>query len=124
MNEEGRKGESQDQNSEDDVFFKKIESNMLTKLDLRGIPDINKVITKSGKINKFDENDGFKSEIDWMLDIEGVNMLPLMCRGDVDATRTTSNHLIEVVEVLGIENHVSKRNCCTNNDGAHLDMKR
>ena len=34
MNEEGPKGESQDQNSKDDVFLKKIESNMLTKLAL------------------------------------------------------------------------------------------
>ena len=47
-----------------------------------------------------------------------------MCRDDVNATRKTSNHLIEVIEVLGIENHVSKRTCCTNNDGAQLDMKR
>ena len=41
---------------------------MFTKLALRGIPDINKVFTKSGKINKFDENDGFKLETEWMLD--------------------------------------------------------
>ena len=38
-----------------------------------------------------------------MLDTEGVNMLSMMCHGYVDATRTTSNHLIEVIEVLGIE---------------------
>ena len=76
---------------------------MLTKLALRGIPNINKVFTKSGKINKFDENDGFNPETEWMLDIEGVNMLAMMCHGDMDATRTTSNHLIEVIEVLGIE---------------------
>ena len=68
MNEEGPKGESQDQNSEDDVFFKKLESNMLTKLALTGIPDINKVFTEYGKINKFDENDGFKFETEWILD--------------------------------------------------------
>ena len=58
---------------------------------------------KSGKINKFDENDGFKTETEWMLDTKGVNMLAVMCHEDVDATRTTSNHLIEVIEVLGIE---------------------
>ena len=46
MNEGGPKGESQDQNSEDDVFLKKIESNMLTKMALRGIPNINKVFIK------------------------------------------------------------------------------
>jgi len=104
MNEEvAPKGEAQDQNSEDDVFLKKIESNMLTEMALRGIPDINKVFIKSGKINKFDENDGFKPETEWMLDTEGVNMLAVMCHEDVDATRTTSNHLIEVIEVLGIE---------------------
>ena len=84
---------------------------MLAKLALTGIPRINKVFTKSGKINKFDENDGFKHETEWMLDTEGVNMLAMMFHGDVDATRTTSNHWIEVIEVLGIENHISKRTC-------------
>ena len=59
-----------------------------------------------------------------MLDTEGVNILVVMFHGDVDATKTTCNHLIEVIEVFGIESHVSKRTCCTNNDGAHLDMKR
>ena len=62
MNEGGPKGESQDQNSEDDVFFKKIESNMLTEMALRGIPDINKKFIKSRKIKNFDENDGFNPE--------------------------------------------------------------
>ena len=35
---------------------------------LWGILDINKVFINSGKINKFDENDGFKLETEWMLD--------------------------------------------------------
>ena len=51
-------------------------------------------------------------------------MLSVMWRGDVEATRTTSIHLIAVIQVLGIENHVSKITCCTNNDGVHLDIKR
>ena len=63
MNEEGPKGESQDQNSEYDAFFKKIESNMLTKMALKGIPYINKFFTKFIKINKFDESDGLNPEI-------------------------------------------------------------
>uniref|UniRef100_A0A453MAQ0 DNA-directed RNA polymerase n=1 Tax=Aegilops tauschii subsp. strangulata TaxID=200361 RepID=A0A453MAQ0_AEGTS len=75
-----------------------------------GIPDINKVFIKERKVNKFDENDGFTQKSDnkdknkeWMLDTEGVNLLAVMCHEDVDTTRTTSNHLIEVIEVLGIE---------------------
>ncbi|EEE68068.1 hypothetical protein OsJ_26081 [Oryza sativa Japonica Group] len=102
-NDEAPKGEIQDESAEDDVFLKKIESNMLTEMALRGIPDINKVFIKYGKVNKFEDNVGFKADNEWMLDTEGVNLLAVMCHEDVDATRTTSNHLIEVIEVLGIE---------------------
>uniref|UniRef100_A0A0D9XW28 DNA-directed RNA polymerase subunit n=1 Tax=Leersia perrieri TaxID=77586 RepID=A0A0D9XW28_9ORYZ len=102
-NDEAPKGVIQDEFAEDDVFLKKIESNMLTEMALRGIPDINKVFIKHGKVNKFKDDDGFKSDEEWMLDTEGVNLLAVMCHEDVDATRTTSNHLIEVIEVLGIE---------------------
>ncbi|KAF2312460.1 hypothetical protein GH714_034752 [Hevea brasiliensis] len=103
MNDEAPKGELNDESAEDDVFLKKIESNMLTEMALRGIPDINKVFIKHGKVSKFDENDGFKTMEEWMLDTEGVNLLAVMCNENVDAKRTTSNHLIEVIEVLGIE---------------------
>lgn len=102
MNDEAPKGELNDE-AEDDVFLKKIESNMLTEMALRGIPDINKVFIKNGKVNKFVDTEGFKPETEWMLDTEGVNLLAVMCHEGVDATRTTSNHLIEVIEVLGIE---------------------
>ncbi|KDP43701.1 hypothetical protein JCGZ_22328 [Jatropha curcas] len=103
MNDEAPKGELNDESAEDDVFLKKIESNMLTEMALRGIPDINKVFIKHGKVSKFDENDGFKTVEEWKLDTEGVNLLAVMCNENVDARRTTSNHLIEVIEVLGIE---------------------
>ncbi|PWA79497.1 RNA polymerase II large subunit [Artemisia annua] len=89
--------------AEDDVFLKKIESSLLMEMPLRGLHDINKVFIKSGKVNKFDKNEGFKPEVEWMLDTEGVNLLAVMGHEDVDALRTTSNHVIEVLEVLGIE---------------------
>ncbi|CAO2141859.1 unnamed protein product [Urochloa humidicola] len=102
-NDEALNGDMRDESAEDDVFLKKIESNMLTEMALRGIPDINKVFLKEVKISKFDEKCGFQSPGEWMLDTDGVNLLAVMCHEDVDATRTTSNHLIEVIEVLGIE---------------------
>lgn len=40
---------------------------------------------------------------EYLLDTEGVNLLEVMCKDGVDYTRTTSNHLIEVFSVLGIE---------------------
>ncbi|XP_040371173.1 DNA-directed RNA polymerase II subunit RPB1 isoform X1 [Rosa chinensis] len=102
MNEEAPHEEVNDQ-SEDDVFLKMIESNMLTKMALQGIPEIKKVFIKHGKVNKFDQNEGFIAEQEWMLDTEGVNLLAVMCHEDVDAKRTTSNDLYEIMEVLGIE---------------------
>ncbi|CAN1122262.1 DNA-directed RNA polymerase II subunit RPB1 [Linum perenne] len=102
MNDEAPKGEL-DSSAEDDVFLKRIESNMLTEMALRGIPDINKVFIKHGKVSKFDKNEGFRTVEEWMLDTEGVNLLAVMCHESVDAQRTSSNHLIEVIEVIGIE---------------------
>nr|GEY91210.1 DNA-directed RNA polymerase II subunit 1 [Tanacetum cinerariifolium] len=74
--------------------------------DLTGIfndDNAEKLILRFRKANKFDENEGFKHEVEWMLDTKGVNLLPVMGHEDVDAVRTTSNHVIEVLEVLGIE---------------------
>ncbi|XP_074308455.1 DNA-directed RNA polymerase II subunit RPB1-like isoform X1 [Silene latifolia] len=103
MNDDTSKTEMLDKFSDDDAFLKKVAGNMLTEMTLKGIVDINKVFIKQTKVNKFDEQKGFTSETEWMLDTEGVNLLSVMCHEDVDATRTTSNHLIEIMEVLGIE---------------------
>lgn len=46
---------------------------------------------------------GYYTENEWILDTEGVNLLNVMCHPDVDYTRTVSNHLIEIIDVLGIE---------------------
>ena len=43
---------------------------------------------------------GFVTANEWMLDTEGVNLLRVMSEEDVDGSRTTSNHLVEVMEVL------------------------
>nr|GFC43726.1 hypothetical protein [Tanacetum cinerariifolium] len=62
-----------------------VDKNLLMEMPLRGLHDINKVFIKSGKANKFDENEGFKPEVEWMmLDTEGVNLLTVMGHEDVD----------------------------------------
>ncbi|GAY69273.1 hypothetical protein CUMW_270620, partial [Citrus unshiu] len=92
-----------DESAEDDVFLEKIENNMLLEMALQGIPHINKVFIKKVKSTKYDDNERFKSEKEFMLDAEGVNLLAVMCHEEVDARRTTSNHLVEIIEVLEIE---------------------
>ncbi|GAB2226240.1 hypothetical protein Droror1_Dr00022041 [Drosera rotundifolia] len=103
MNDVADQAELGVDSNDDDVFLKTIESNILTEMSLKGIPDINKVFIKLVKENKFDEDEGFQAEPEWMLDTEGVNLLEVMCHENVDASRTTSNHLTEVLTVLGIE---------------------
>ena len=93
-----------DDTTGDEVFLKRIETNMLSNLALRGIPDIKKVFIREAKMNVINEDTGrFERKTEWMLDTEGVNLLEVMAHPDVDFTRTTSNHLIEVIQVLGIE---------------------
>ena len=102
MNPEGVKYE--DASTEDEVFLKRLETQMLSNLALRGIPDIKKVFIREAKQNAINsKTELFEKTTEWMLDTEGVNLLEVMAHPDVDFTRTTSNHLIEVIQVLGIE---------------------
>ncbi|GKB03315.1 RNA polymerase II large subunit [Tanacetum coccineum] len=57
-----------------------------------------------GKLNKFERERMGSSRSQMVCSImNGVNLLAVMGHEDVDALRTTSNHVIEVLEVLGIE---------------------
>jgi DNA-directed RNA polymerase II subunit RPB1 len=100
--EAGGKGDDSG-SPEDDVFLKRIESSMLTQLKLRGVTDIRKVFIRNTTKPAFDGNDAYANETEWVLDTEGVNLLEVLNHPEVDHTRTQSNHLIETLEVLGIE---------------------
>ena len=66
---------------------------------------IRKVFIREAKRTTVDAggSGSYRTENEWMLDTEGVNLLSVMCHPDVDYTRTVSNHLIEIIDVLGIE---------------------
>jgi DNA-directed RNA polymerase II subunit RPB1 len=97
------KGDDEAGGSGDDVFLKRIESSMLTQLRLSGVTDIRKVFIRTTTRPAFDGAEAYKTEQEWMLDTEGCNLLEVLNHPDVDHTRTQSNHLIETLEVLGIE---------------------
>ena len=40
---------------------------------------------------------------EWIMDTDGANFLDVLCMPNVDTTRTTTNNMHEVLEVLGIE---------------------
>ncbi|GMI36941.1 hypothetical protein TrCOL_g7024 [Triparma columacea] len=93
---------------EDDVFLRRLEKNMLTKLKLRGIEDVKKVFLRKGKKTKWDDVDGFGIDgfgivEEWILETDGTSLLEVLSVNFVDATRTISNDIVEVFKVLGIE---------------------
>ncbi|KDD73201.1 domain 7 of RNA polymerase Rpb1, partial [Helicosporidium sp. ATCC 50920] len=87
---------------EDDVFLKKIESSMLAQVRLQGVPGIRKVFLREAKRTVLGAG-GWTPETEWVLDTEGVNLLQVLCHPEVDASRTASNDVVEVLQVLGIE---------------------
>jgi DNA-directed RNA polymerase II subunit RPB1 len=89
--------------SEDDIFLKSLEENLLNKMTLRGIPNIRKVFMRKDKRNTFNAAGKPEQEEEWILDTEGVNLLNVLACEQVDHTRTISNEMTEVIEVLGIE---------------------
>ena len=93
-----------EQETEDEVFLKRLEAQLLNNLKLRGIADIRKVFIREANTLGLDPvTETFTKRFEWMLDTEGVNLLQVMNHEDVDFTRTTTNHLIEAIQVLGIE---------------------
>lgn len=101
-NHKDRRPEEDDDNTVD--FLKDIEQNMLNKLSLKGIPNINKVFIAEEKYPSFNPKDGsFMKTKEWILETEGVNLLSIMQYEEVDHTRTTTNDIVEAFQVFGIE---------------------
>eukprot|EP01105_Mastigella_eilhardi_P009824 TRINITY_DN229_c0_g1_i2.p1 TRINITY_DN229_c0_g1~~TRINITY_DN229_c0_g1_i2.p1 ORF type:complete len:1834 (+),score=472.26 TRINITY_DN229_c0_g1_i2:323-5824(+) len=91
--------------SDDDAFLRRVEANILTDLTLRGIPEIRKVFMRNDKKMSFNDINAFvpDQQSEWILDTEGTNLLAVLSNPDVDNTRTTSNDIVEIERVLGIE---------------------
>ncbi|KAI0791691.1 beta and beta-prime subunits of DNA dependent RNA-polymerase [Abortiporus biennis] len=90
---------------EEDIFLRQLENTMLNSVDLRGVPGIMRVfLMEYDKIIISDEGSiEARSEKEWVLETDGVNLRTVMCIDGVDFKRTYSNSCVEVFNVLGIE---------------------
>eukprot|EP00908_Phaeocystis_cordata_P025055 Transcript_7512.p1 GENE.Transcript_7512~~Transcript_7512.p1 ORF type:complete len:1701 (-),score=865.25 Transcript_7512:173-5275(-) len=96
----------QDEGEEPDyVFLKKIETAMLSEMTLRGVEGIRRVFMREPRLEGIDPNTGAAVRYhEWLLDTEGVNLEAVMCADRrIDHTRTTSNDIVEIIRVLGVE---------------------
>lgn len=88
---------------EEDVFLRRIESNMLNSINLRGIEGIRRVFLVEHKGVTINERGEFETASEWILETEGVNLREVLNHPAVDASRVFSNNILEVYDVLGIE---------------------
>ncbi len=84
-------------------ILKNFQEQLLQNVVLRGIKGIDKVIMRKVKDNVFEKNGVYKTEDIWVLDTIGTNMLDVLALDYIDNSRTFSNDIVEVYNVLGIE---------------------
>jgi DNA-directed RNA polymerase beta' subunit len=88
----------------DNIFLlKNFQDNLLNNIVLRGISGIDKVHPRKMK-NMLSKQDGKYVQQDiWVLDTTGTNLLDTLGQDFIDYTRTYSNDIKEMYDVLGIE---------------------
>jgi DNA-directed RNA polymerase II subunit RPB1 len=84
-------------------ILKNFQDQLLQKVVLRGIQGINKVILRKILDNVVEVNGVYKKQDIWVLDTIGTNLLEVLGLDYIDNTRTLSNDIVEIYDVLGIE---------------------
>ena len=94
--------ESLDQSDEIHIF-KNLQDELLNTLVLRGIKNIDKVILRKITDNVKEEDMKYIKKEEWVLDTVGSNLLDILSLDFIDKKRCTTNNIIEIFNILGIE---------------------
>ena len=84
-------------------LLKNFQDQLLQNVVLRGLKGINKVVLRKIVDNMVENNGVYKKQDIWVLDTIGTNLLDVLSLDFIDNKRTTSNDIIEIYHVLGIE---------------------
>jgi len=84
-------------------ILKNLQEQLLKNVVLRGIKGINKVILRKIIDNIVENNGIYKKQDIWVLDTIGTNLLDVLGLDFIDNKRTTSNDIVEIYNILGIE---------------------
>jgi len=88
-----------------DMFLKEMEDMLLNELALKGFPEITKVYTKKANETVINKETGAVEELKdtWVVETDGTALAKVLSVQMVDATKTSTNDIIEILRVLGIE---------------------
>jgi len=89
--------------SDEIYILKNLQNNLLDTLILRGIKKIQKVLLRKITDNLEEVDMKYVKKEEWVLDTVGTNLLDLLALDFVDSTRTITNSIIEIYNVLGVE---------------------
>jgi len=94
--------ESLDQ-SDEIYILKNFQDSLLNNIVLRGITGIRNVVPRKLQNSVQLEGDKYVAKECWLLDTTGSNLLDTLALDFIDYTRTVSNDIKEVFDILGIE---------------------
>ena len=84
-------------------MLKNFQDQLMQNVVLRGIKGIDKVILRKIKDNVVENNGVYNKQDIWVLDTIGTNLLEILGLDYIDDTKTFSNDIVEIYNVLGIE---------------------
>ncbi|RKP12730.1 hypothetical protein BJ684DRAFT_11075, partial [Piptocephalis cylindrospora] len=88
-----------DHDEPEDVFLRRLESDMLHNISITGIPGISRVYMVVKQRTLVSPSGEFDRHPEWVLDTEGCALAEVMSVEGVDFTRAYSNSIIEVMDV-------------------------
>lgn len=99
-----KSGEAKPLDQSDDIYkLKTFQDKLLSNIILRGVNGIENVAPRKLKNKVVMEDSKYVKKEIWVLDTTGTNLLESLALDYIDSTRTYSNDIHEVFEVLGIE---------------------
>jgi hypothetical protein len=84
--------------------LKALEKNIMENILIKGTKNIKKSMMNKQSYQLYNEDTlKFEDAFEWVLDTSGTNMVDVMCHPRVDYTKTISNDINEIYDLLGIE---------------------
>jgi DNA-directed RNA polymerase II subunit RPB1 len=97
------KDADENQQDEEDSLLRRLESHILNEIPLRGIENISRVFMVEKKSVKPNDKGEFGTQMEWVLETDGINLANVLAVDHIDSRRTVSNSVTEIMSVLGIE---------------------
>ena len=98
-----------DEDIEEDVMLKQMETHILDTLTLRGVPGIDRAFLSKRVITRQLEDGSLLASkedprcAEWFLDTSGTSLAEVLAIPGVDSTRTYTNSFLQIFRVMGIE---------------------